>query len=156
MTTNYRSFLSMILRFLSHQDITLAWIYLLSRRVKAEKADARSAQNCGVRETGHLSRTDRRTHGGPEFAGGLQVDRRFDVEIIRWRSIKSRAAGRNEAEVRRGKPRQKERETESNALSRVKPRLKRRPRHRKRVSTSRLASGKTNEIAHDVANLSQS
>lgn len=57
-----------------------------------------------VRETGHLSRTDRMTHKGPEFAGGLQVDRRFDVEIIRWRSIKSRAAGRNEAEVRRGKP----------------------------------------------------
>lgn len=111
-----------------------------------------------VRETGHLSRADGMTHKGPEFAGGLQVDRRFDVEIIRWRSIKSRAAGRNEAEVRRGesKPEQKERETESKALSRVKPRLKRRPRHRKRVSTSRLASSKTNEIIHDVANLSQS
>lgn len=54
------------------------------------------------------------TYKGPEFAGGLQVDRRFDVEIIRRRSIKSRAAGRNEAEVRRGKPKpvQKERETE--------------------------------------------
>lgn len=73
-----------------------------------------------------MSRTDRMTHKGPEFAGGLQVDRRFDVEIIRWRSIKSRAAGRNEAEARRGKPkleqkgggnREREREMESNALS---------------------------------------
>lgn len=89
-----------------------------------------------VRETGHLSRADRMTHKGPEFAGGLQVDRRFDVEIIRWRSIKSRAAGRNEAEVQRGEPEQKARETENNALSRVKPRLKRRPRHRKRLYLS--------------------
>lgn len=65
-----------------------------------------------VRETGHLSRADRMTYKGPEFAGGLQVDRRFDVEIIRRRSIKSRAAGRNEAEVRRGKPKSGRKERE--------------------------------------------
>lgn len=57
-----------------------------------QREGAETRSDCEFVKMEHLSRADRMAHKGPEFAHGLQADPRFDVEIIHWRSIKSRAA----------------------------------------------------------------
>lgn len=113
--------ISNIVRFIYHYAGRLC--------VKGEEAGHRARSDCELRETEHLSRADRMAHKGPEFAGGLQADPRFDVEIIHWRSIKSRARGRErrarkyrERENREGKRRErKQRERERDGEQCLKP-----------------------------------
>lgn len=76
---------------------------LIDPRRQSGKAETRELERGSSKTGAPESRADRIAHRGPEFAGGLQANRRFDVEIIRSgaRLKAARTEQRNEAEVRR-------------------------------------------------------